>query len=248
MADSAHPATPASAPRSADRKLAVAEILRQRILTMELAPGAALDEQALSEEFGLSRPPLRELMRQMAAEGYIELEANRAARVASMNYQSLRNFFLAAPLLYTATTKLAALEATAAEIASLKAIQAQFRQAVSQGDVDSRVYYNDQFHLAIGKMAHNAYLLPSLNRLLIDHARLAKTFYQPSSPRMHDDLATAVQQHEDIIAAIERRDADAAVDIVRAHLELSRRNMAMYVTPEGLALPPEPQPADQAPA
>lgn len=65
---------------------------------------------------------------------------------------------------------------------------------------------------------------------------------------MHDDLATAVQQHEDIIAAIERRDADAAVDIVRAHLELSRRNMAMYVTPEGLALPPEPQPADQAPA
>ncbi|MBB3319626.1 transcriptional regulator GlxA family with amidase domain [Rhizobium sp. BK176] len=54
---------------------------------MELAPGAVLDEVALSEEFGLSRPPVRELMRQMAGEGFIELEANRAARVSSMSYQ-----------------------------------------------------------------------------------------------------------------------------------------------------------------
>ncbi|MFC3532051.1 GntR family transcriptional regulator [Vogesella facilis] len=239
MSDAAPPAGQASAPRTSDRKVALAQVLRQRILTMELAPGAVLDEQALSEEFGLSRPPVRELMRQMAAEGYIELEANRAARVASMNYQSLRNFFLAAPLLYTATTKLAALDATPAEIGNLKAIQAQFRNAVNRGDVDSRVYYNDQFHLAIGKMAHNPYLLPSLNRLLIDHARLAKTFYQPNNRHMQDDLAAAVQQHDEIIEAIERRDADAAVEIVRAHLDLSRRNMAMYVTPEGLDIPLE---------
>lgn len=229
----------ASAPRTADRKVALAQVLRQRILTMELAPGAVLDEQALSEEFGLSRPPVRELMRQMAAEGYIDLEANRAARVASMNYQSLRNFFLAAPLIYTATTKLAALDASAAEISHLKTIQAEFRNAVKRGDVDSRVYYNDQFHLAIGKMAHNPYLLPSLNRLLIDHARLAKTFYQPNNRHMQDDLAAAVQQHDEIIAAIERHDADAAVEIVRAHLDMSRRNMAMYVTPEGLDIPVE---------
>lgn len=229
----------AGIPRTVDRKQALAQVLRQRIITMELPPGAVLDEIALSEEFGLSRPPVRELMRQMAAEGYIELEANRAARVVSMNYQSLRNFFLAAPLIYIATTKLAALDATATEIADLKAIQAKFRHAVQQGDVDSRVYHNDQFHLAIGKMAHNPYLLPSLHRLLIDHARLAKTFYQPGSQHMQHELATAVQQHDEIIAAIERHDANAAVEIIRAHLELSRRNMAMYVTPEGLDIPVE---------
>lgn len=226
-----------SPPATSDRKAALAHVLRQRILTMELAPGAVLDEIELSEEFGLSRPPVRELMRQMAAEGYIELEANRAARVTSMSYQSLRNFFLAAPLIYVATTKLAALNASADEIQGLKQIQARFRQAVEQCDIDSRVYYNDQFHLEIGKMAHNPYLMPSLNRLLIDHARLAKTFYQPSSSHMQADLESAVQQHEEIIAAIERHDADAAVEIVRAHLELSRRNMAMYVAPEGLEVP-----------
>ncbi|RQZ12363.1 GntR family transcriptional regulator [Burkholderia sp. Bp9031] len=219
---------------SLDRKAVLAQTLRHRILSMELQPGATLDEVALGEEFGLSRPPVRELMRQMAAEGYIELEANRAARVASMNYDSLRNYFLAAPLIYVATTKLAAMHATQGEIDGLKRIQERFRAAVESGGVDERVLQNDEFHLAIGKMAHNPYLLPSLCRLLIDHARLAKTFYQPRDEKMEAELVEAVQQHDAIIDAIERRDAQAAGEIVSAHVYLARRNMASYVAPEGV--------------
>lgn len=222
---------------SQDRKAALGQALRHRILSMELAPGSTLDEVALSEEFGLSRPPVRELMRQMAAEGYIELEANRAARVASMNYDSLRNYFLAAPLIYVATTKLAAMHATQAEIDGLKRVQERFRAAVEGTSIDERVLQNDEFHFAIGKMAHNPYLLPSLCRLLIDHARLGKTFYQPRDERMDAELAEAVQQHEDIIDAIQHRDAEAAGEIVRAHVYLARRNMASYVAPEGVAVP-----------
>ncbi|MEM5313627.1 GntR family transcriptional regulator [Paraburkholderia sp. JHI869] len=222
---------------SLDRKTALGQTLRQRILSMELAPGATLDEVALAEEFGLSRPPVRELMRQMAAEGYIELEANRAARVASMNYDSLRSYFLAAPLIYVATTKLAAAQATQADIDVLKRIQERFRAAVEGTTVDERVLENDQFHLAIGKMARNAYLLPSLCRLLIDHARLGKTFYQPSNEKMEAELAIAVQQHEDIIDAIQRRDVEAAGEVVLAHVNLARRNMAAYVAPEGVSVP-----------
>lgn len=219
---------------SQDRKATFGQALRHRILSMELAPGSTLDEVALAEEFGLSRPPVRELMRQMAAEGYIELEANRAPRVASMNYDSLRNYFLAAPLIYVATTKLAATHATQAEIDGLKRIQERFRAAVEGGSVDDRVLQNDEFHLAIGKMAHNPYLLPSLCRLLIDHARLGKTFYQPRDERMDAELAEAIQQHDAIIDAIQRRDAEAAGEIVRAHVYLARRNMASYVAPDGV--------------
>ncbi|AXK67485.1 GntR family transcriptional regulator [Burkholderia sp. IDO3] len=217
-----------------DRKAVLAQTLRHRILSMELQPGATLDEVALGEEFGLSRPPVRELMRQMAAEGYIELEANRAARVASMNYDSLRNYFLAAPMIYVGTTKLAAMHATPAEIDGLKRIQERFRTAVETGTVDERVLQNDEFHLAIGKMAHNPYLLPSLCRLLIDHARLAKTFYQPRDEKMEAELVEAIEQHDAIIDAIERRDAQAAGEIVSAHVYLARRNMASYVAPEGV--------------
>ncbi len=171
-------------------------------------------------------------MRQMAAEGYIELEANRAARVSSMNHQSLRNFFLAAPLIYIATTQLAALNATPNEVDALKKIQLRFREAIEQNDVENRVLYNDQFHLQIGRMAHNAYLMPSLQRILIDHARLGKIFYRhPTTNDMQTDLGKAAHQHDQIIDAIERHDADAAAEIVRAHMELSRRRMTEYVVP-----------------
>jgi DNA-binding GntR family transcriptional regulator len=202
---------------------------------MELEPGSVVDEVSLADEFGLSRPPVRELMRQLAAEGFLELEPNRPARVTAMSYQSLRGFFLAAPLIYVATTQLAAANATRKEIEALKDVQRQFRAAIDDHDVASRVFYNDQFHLEIGNMAHNAYLMPSLRRLLIDHARLGMTFYQdPPAPDMVETMDEAVRQHDEIIEAIERRDSDTAGELVRAHWELSRKRMADYALPDGL--------------
>ncbi|MFT8674723.1 MAG: GntR family transcriptional regulator [Acetobacter sp.] len=223
---------------SSDRKALLNEALRQRIGNMELAPGAIVDELALSEEFGLSRPPVRELMRQLAAEGYLELEPNRPARVSPMSYQSLRSFFVAAPLIYAATTQLAATNATADDIAALKQTQHHFRTAIAENDARKRVFYNDQFHLEIGQMARNAYLLPSLRRLLLDHSRLGMTFYQdPVTEEMRQSFDTAVVQHDQIIDAIEQRDVERAGALVRAHFDLSRRRMADYVTPEGLDVP-----------
>lgn len=220
---------------SLDKKASLAKTLRHRILSMEMAPGAVVDEVALSEEFGMSRPPIRELIRQMAAEGYMELEANRAPRVSSMTHETLRSFFLAAPLIFVATTKLAAMHATPAELEALKAIQQRFKSAVDENDVDGRVYYNDQFHFQIGKMAHNPYFLPTLRRLQIDHARLGKTFYQVSNDsQMQAELEEAVRHHDEIIEAVEQRDAEAAEQIVRQHLDLSRRHMTTYAIPAGL--------------
>ena len=228
----------APAELGADRKHQLGEALRRRIVSMELKPGAALDELALSAEFGLSRPPVRELLRQMAAEGYLELEPNRAARVSAMSYDSLRSFFQAAPLIYAATTQLAAERATEQDIANLRDIQARFKAAIVSNDIDGRVHYNDRFHLEIGKIAGNAYLMPSLRRILLDHARLGKIFYRPSPPDdMKRDMSTAVHQHDLSIDAIARRDAPAATELVRAHMDLSRRRMAEYAVPAGLNIP-----------
>lgn len=218
-----------------DRKSQLGDVLRRRIRSMEIKPGAVVDELVLSAEFGLSRPPVRELLRQLAAEGYLELEPNRAARVSAMSYDSLRSFFQAAPLIYVATTQLAAETATAADIASLREIQARFKDAIAAQDTDLRVHYNDRFHLEIGKIAANDYLMPSLRRLLLDHARLGKIFYRTSSPAdMQRDLSTAVHQHDLIIDAIEKKDASGAGELVRAHMDLSRRRMAEYAVPAGL--------------
>jgi DNA-binding GntR family transcriptional regulator len=92
--------------------------------------------------------------------------------------------------------------------------------------------------MEIGKIAGNAYLMPSPRRRLLDHARLGKIFYRAGSPAdMQRDLATAVDQHDLIIDAIERKDAEATGDLVRAHMELSRRRMAEYAMPAGIEVP-----------
>lgn len=219
-----------------DRKAVLGDALRRRILTMQIAPGAVLDEVALSEEFGLSRPPVRELMRQMAGEGYIELEANRPARVTSMTYNAVRDFFLVAPMIYVATTKLAAEVASKADVEGLKAIQRRFRQAAIDGDVDGRIFSNNEFHLEIGRIARNGYLMPSLTRLLIDHGRIGRTFFR-NDPAVQEQLDVAADQHDAIIDAIARHDPEEGARLVRAHLELSRRNMAAYAAPEGMEMP-----------
>ncbi|MEI9415692.1 GntR family transcriptional regulator [Mesorhizobium sp. Cs1321R2N1] len=222
-------------PATTDRKGLLAETLAHRILTMQLEPGAVLDEVALSEEFGLSRPPVRELMRQMAGEGYVDLEANRAARVSVMSYQTLRNFLIVAPMIYVGTTKLAALNHNAGDLAVLKHTQRKFQQSIADGDVESRVIFNHQFHLNIGRMAHNPYLLPSLKKLLIDHARIGKIFYrQNGGPRIQRDQETAALQHDQMIDAIEGRDAERAGEVVRAHLEVFRSDVALYAVPSGM--------------
>lgn len=79
------------------RKALLLESLRTRILTQELLPGADLDEARLSDEFGLSRKPLREALRELSGQGYVDLTRNRSARVAEMSHTTLRGFFLAAP-------------------------------------------------------------------------------------------------------------------------------------------------------
>jgi DNA-binding GntR family transcriptional regulator len=221
---------------SPDRKAALGDALRRRILTMQIAPGSVLDEVVLAEEFGLSRPPVRELMRQMAGEGYIELEANRPARVTSMSYHSLRDFFLVAPMIYIATTKLAAEVASKADVELLKKVQREFRQAAADGDVDGRIFSNNEFHLQIGKIARNEYLIPSLRRLLIDHGRIGRTFFR-RDPAVREQLDVAADQHDEIIDAIARHDPEVAARIVRDHFELSRRNMAAYAAPEGMDVP-----------
>ena len=147
------------------KKLSCVEDLRRRILIQALEPGTYLDEVDLAEAYGISRPPLREMLRQLAGEGYVVLHENRGAQVAPMSHKTLRNFFVAAPMIYSATSRLAADHANPAQIARLKACQAAFRQAISTGDVAERALQNQRFHMIIGEMADNEFLMPSLRRL-----------------------------------------------------------------------------------
>jgi DNA-binding GntR family transcriptional regulator len=215
----------------------LADHLRQGVLTLALPPGADLDEVRLSEEFGLSRTPLREVFRALAGEGYLDLRAGRGARVSDMSMTTLRDFFLAAPMIYAAVLRLAAQNATQSQITALKAAQTQFEAALHSDNTAQRALANNRFHDITGEMAQNTYLLPSFKRLLIDHARIAMTFYNAQTGRQDDDTETASQHHHAMINAIIARDADTAEDLAHAHWQLSRGHIERFVMPGALDLP-----------
>lgn len=211
--------------------------LKRSILTLDLTPGADLDETRLSDEFSLSRTPLRDVFRQLAGEGYLELRENRGARVSNMSFQTLRDFFLVAPMIYSAVMRLAAQNATAAQVDALRAAQEVFKSALSSGNAAERALANNDFHLITGDMANNVYLLPSFHRLLIDHCRIGRTFYGPNDDSSDEAQATASAQHDAIIEAIAAQDAADAARLADAHWALSRDRIELFAMPQGLSAP-----------
>lgn len=217
-------------------KLDLYEDLKTRILTLRLKPGADLDEVALSQEYGISRTPLRDVFRQLAGEGYLEIRNNRGACVSSMSHKTLRDFFLVAQMIYSAIGRLAAKNATDEQIEALMRAQDGFRDAQKTVHPDKLVYYNNQFHLIMGEMADNVFLMPSLRRLLIDHARIGQTFYRPRDEGMAERLQTAAKQHDALIGAIVARDEERVAELVIAHWELSRSQIELFINPDPLPI------------
>jgi len=214
--------------------------LKRRILSTELAPGSDLDEVTLSDRYGISRTPLREVLQRLNGEGYVSLAANRGAKVSSMDVASMRTFFQTAPMIYANISRLAAENRSMDQLNALKDAQSQFAAATEQNEAGAAALANHRFHELIGEMAANPYLMACLYRLLIDHTRLSQTFYRPASPAEAVLIRKASEQHDALIAAIEAQEPALAVDLTLQHWDLSRERMERYVRPDPLPVDIEP--------
>jgi len=219
-----------------NRKADAYNSLKQRVLTLELAPGEALDEVAIAETYGLSRTPLRDVYQRLAGEGYINIKANKGASVSSMDLATMRNFFQSAPMIYAAIARLAAENATSVEITGLKKTQQRFAKSVKSGKSSDMSVYNHQFHEQLGEIANSAYLQPSLCRLLIDHTRMSHRFYRTRQQESVNRVSKSSEQHEQMIEAIENHQPSHCVDLTIQHWELSRCDLDKYVLPDALPL------------
>jgi len=210
--------------------------LRARILTMQIAPGTSLSEAALTEEYGISRTPLRELLHRLSGEGFVTLEENRGAKVVSLDLATLRVFFQTAPLVYSSIARQAAENRSTQQLDALKDIQRRFAKATRANDAAEAGLLNHAFHGLIGEMAQNPYLLAGLQRMLVDHTRLGQTFFAPETEADATRVAQAISQHDAMIAAFEAREPSVAVDLTLQHWDLSRDQLEKYVRPDPLPL------------
>ncbi|SFE79631.1 GntR family transcriptional regulator [Paracidovorax wautersii] len=190
----------------------VAEQLRQRIFRRELEPGSWIDELKIAEEFGISRTPLREALKVLAAEGLVTMKLRRGAYVTEVSDKDLRDVYHLLSLLESDAAGVVAARATAEQLQELQALHHDLAAAV--GDRDRFFALNERFHMRLLELADNRWR----NQMVADLRKVMK-LNRHNSLLKQGRIAESLQEHAQILAALQARDAEAAVQATRAHFE-----------------------------
>jgi DNA-binding GntR family transcriptional regulator len=199
----------------------VAERLRERIFSHELPPGTWVDEQALAEQYGISRTPLREALKVLASEGLVTLKPRRGCYVTEISERDLDEVFSVMAMLEGECARASAGRASAAELKQLQAIHAELERAAAEEDIDGFFEANQAFHHALQSIADNRWLLHVIEdlRKVIKLSRHHSLF---SEGRLEQSLA----EHRAILDALLARDAERAEALMRAHIRSGRAALA----------------------
>jgi len=215
------------------RRTTLAEELRLRladdIVRGMLAPGTALDETELARRFGVSRTPVREAIRLLAASGLVEARAHRAAVVARPSETRLAGMFEVMAELEALCAGLAAERMTSSERLALDRRHEELRALIRDGDPQRYHETNEAFHAVIYGGAHNAYLA----ELTLDTRRRVSPFRRAQFRNL-GRLAKSHAEHDRVVLAILRGDRDGAGAAMRQHIEKVRDEYGVYA---GLSLP-----------
>jgi len=188
----------------------VADRLRLRILARELEPGAWIDELKLCGELGISRTPLREALKVLAAEGLVTMKLRRGAYVTEMSERDVREAYQLLSLLESDAAAEVATRATDAELAELGELHRALEEALPERDAFFAA--NERFHLRVLEIDGNRWRL----QIVGDLRRLMKLNRHHSLFR-EGRLAESLDEHRAIVKALLSRDAEACRQLVTAH-------------------------------
>lgn len=198
----------------------IADTLRDRIVTEEFAAGQRITERALAEEFKVSRTPLRDALKILAADGLVILLPNRGAVVAKPSPAEIQERLDLLSVLEAFAGERAALVATTEEIAEVRALHHEMQAAFERQDRRAYFYLNQRVHLTIVAAARNHALLATYKQL--NHQLYSYRFRSSADPTL---WLKALQEHGLIIEALTARDASALSKLMRAHLTSTWRQL-----------------------
>jgi DNA-binding GntR family transcriptional regulator len=191
----------------------VERALRERILAGALEPGSRLHQEALSEELGVSRTPLREALGRLAADGLVEMLPNRGARVADVRPDDMRAAYEARLAIEPAAAGLGALRASPA---ALDALRAALRDGHSApGDVRASFMANRAFHLALIASSGNVHLMRLGETLWAGRVGLRVYERQRDDPEL---LKADADAHAAIVDAVVAHDRALAEKLTHEHI------------------------------
>lgn len=206
--------------------------LADEIVLGQLLPGTHLDEQAIASRCGVSRTPVREALKQLAATGLANYRPHRGSVVRSLTSADLDLMFEAIAELEASCARYAALRMTDAERQALRACHARGQQAAHDRDMELYDSINREFHSLIFSGAHNPFLQETTGAL----RHRVMPFRRGQFVR-HERLDQSLIEHSRVVNAILASDAEAAGREMRSHL-LSARTAAARLSLVAVAAAP----------
>jgi DNA-binding GntR family transcriptional regulator len=200
----------------------IAESLRQAIIEGHLSPGESLRQENLAKHFSVSRIPVREALRRLESEGWIELQRHRGARVTPLSAEEVREIYEIRASLEVTALQLAIHSHTAR---TLKKAGAILRLSHSTKDVSHYAQYNREFHLALYAPAQRPRLLAIIDSLHAQGERYLRLKLGMPSHKQRSD-----EEHQQIFDAVSAGAVDRAVQILQPHLLQTGELLAGYVS------------------
>jgi DNA-binding GntR family transcriptional regulator len=189
----------------------VAEQLRARIVAHQLAPGSWIDERSLADELGISRTPLREALKVLAAEGLVTMKLRRGAYVTEVSRRDVADVYHLLGLLESDAAAVVAEHASARQLEELAAIHAELEAKVD--DRDAFFAANERFHFKLLEFADNRWRI----QMVADLRKVMKLSRHQSLLR-RGRVEASLREHRAILAALQARDAVQARALMQAHL------------------------------
>jgi DNA-binding GntR family transcriptional regulator len=188
------------------------ERLRELIVHNELAPGERVDEKQLCERFGVSRTPLREALKVLAAEGLIELIPNRSPRVAPITRENVGELFDVMAWLERYAGELAAARVEDKDIQRLRKHLAQMERLHDRKDRFEYFRMNGQFHRVLVELSGNSVLLATYSTLA---SQIQRARYVAIHSQTHWDRG--IKEHRNILEALEAKDGERLGRLLLEH-------------------------------
>ena len=205
-------------PSSTDR---IVESITSAIVERRLMPGTKLVEQQIADVFSVSRTVVRQALNQLSRDRLVTLEPARGAFVATPSIEEARQVYAVRRLVEVGMVRQLAAQITDAQITELQAHLRDERGAVARVDVSGRTRLLADFHVVLARQLDNE-VLAELIADLLSRSQLIALMYQSS----HSAEASQ-DEHEQIVDALARRDARAAVRLMEQHIASVERNLRL---------------------
>ena len=188
----------------------VAELLRQRIFKRELEPGSWIDELKIAEDYGISRTPLREALKVLAAEGLVTMKVRRGAYVTEVNEKDMTDIYHLLGLLESDAAGVVATRATPEQLRELQTIHDELEGATAQRERFFEI--NERFHMRLLEIADNRW-----RKQMVADLRKVMKLNRHHSLFKSGRIAESLTEHRTLMAALQARDAGAATRAMLDH-------------------------------